>query len=101
MQPFPLRRALRGGDLGFRPGRISERPWETRLLERQAKVRALYIAQAKLLYHSPDASDRRLGAQVEAFVRGMPAPHTRRLALARKLREAARQRDPGSLERSR
>jgi hypothetical protein len=62
--------------------------WEHRLVERQAKVRALYLAQARLLSASPDPADRKLGASVDAFVRAMPAPDTQRLALARELRAA-------------
>lgn len=63
--------------------------WETKLLERQARVRSLYLAQAQLLTRSPDAADRALGAEVAAFVRSMPQPDTRRLALARELRSAS------------
>ena len=63
-------------------------PWDGRLLERQAKVRGLYLAQAQLLARSGDPADRALGAKVAAFVRSMPQPDTRRLALARELRAA-------------
>lgn len=62
--------------------------WETKLVERQARVRGLYLAQAQLLTRSPHAADRALGAEVAAFVRSMPQPDTRRLALARELRSA-------------
>lgn len=64
------------------------RPWETKLLDRQAKVRGLYLAQARLLAASADPRDRALAARVEAFVRAMPQPDSRRLALARELRAA-------------
>lgn len=64
------------------------RPWETKLLARQARVRSLYLAQARLLMTSTDPSDRALAAKVEAFVRAMPQPDSRRLALARQLRAA-------------
>ncbi|HEX6858803.1 MAG TPA: relaxase/mobilization nuclease domain-containing protein [Caulobacteraceae bacterium] len=68
------------GDQAARP------PWEERLVARQAKVRGLYLAQARLLARSGRPADRALGAEVEAFVRSMPQPDTRRLALARELR---------------
>lgn len=64
------------------------RPWETKLLDRQAKVRSLYLAQARLLAASADPRDRDLAARVEAFVQAMPQPDSRRLALARELRRA-------------
>lgn len=63
-------------------------PWEANLVRRQAHVRGLLLAQARLLQGSPDAADKALGTQVEGFVRGMPAPDTQRLALARELRAA-------------
>lgn len=83
------------GDRGETP------PWTAKLGARQASVRRLYLAQARLLSLG-DAEDKALGRAVEAFVRQMPAPDTQRLALARALREAnARSRgeerggDPG------
>jgi hypothetical protein len=84
----------------------AERPlWEGRIVRRQQSVRSLYLTQARLLQASADAGDRVLGAKVEAFVRDMPAPDTRRLALARELRAAAVARDPkrvdGDKERGR
>ena len=69
-------------------GQAAQAPWDGRLLERQARVRRLYLAQARLLIASADAEDRALGTKVEAFVRSMPQPDTRRLALARDLRKA-------------
>lgn len=62
--------------------------WEERIAARQARVRRLYLAQARLLQASPDATDRMLGSQVEAFARSLPPPDTERLALARELRAA-------------
>src|SRR3989344_3375171 len=58
---------------------------------RQKRVRALYLAQARILMTSPFASDQALGRAVEAFVQGMPAPDSQRLALARQLRAANEQ----------
>lgn len=63
-------------------------PWEGKLVERQARVRSLYLAQAELLKRSGRAADQALGAKVEAFVRAMPHPDSQRLALARELRVA-------------
>jgi type IV secretory pathway VirD2 relaxase len=86
-------------------------PWEARLLQRQRRIRALYLGQARLLQTSADEADRRLGRDVEAFVREMPAPDTQRLALARQLRAANERlwgpptpgptRDPPNLSRDR
>ena len=75
---------------------LQRRPWETKLLDRQAKVRGLYLAEARLLAASADPHDRALAARVEAFVHTMPQPDSRRLALARELRQA----NPG-LDRAR
>jgi hypothetical protein len=86
-------------------GQQGRRPWEDRLVERQAKVRSLYLAQAELLKRSGRLADQALGAQVEAFVRSMPAPDSQRLALARELRAAnasmTRQQLEDGKERSR
>lgn len=71
-------------------GDTSPRPWERKTLERQAGVRRTYLAQAELLKLSRSPADRALGEKVEAFVRSMPAPDSRRLALARELRAANR-----------
>lgn len=69
-------------------GEVKRRPWENCLIERQAKVRRLYLAQAELLIASPHEADKVLGRKVEAFVRSMPQPDTQRLALAREFRLA-------------
>ncbi|MBJ7412009.1 MAG: hypothetical protein JHD15_16820 [Phenylobacterium sp.] len=63
-------------------------PWEEQMARRQQAVRRLYLAQAKLLQASGDADDRRLAIEIEGFVRGMPAPDSERLAIARQLRDA-------------
>lgn len=69
-------------------GDTAPRPWEEAMVRRQSKVRALYLAQAKLLQRSINPDDRALGAEVEAFVQSMPAPDSLRLALAREMRAA-------------
>lgn len=71
-------------------GRSTRPPWEDRLVERQARIRSLYLGQAQILRRSPHASDRALADKVEAFVRKMPDPDSQRLALARELRAANR-----------
>jgi type IV secretory pathway VirD2 relaxase len=85
---------------GSRPARP---PWEDRLLERQARIRSLYLGQAQILRRSPHATDRTLADQVETFVRTMPNPDSQRLALARELRAANRtiQQEPPSDGRDR
>jgi type IV secretory pathway VirD2 relaxase len=86
-------------------GEAGRMPWETKLVDRQAKVRSLYLAQARLLNRSANPTDQALGARVETFVRSMPAPDSQRLALARELRaanEKARQdQDVNGKDRSR
>jgi hypothetical protein len=69
-------------------GETASTPWEAQMLERQVKVRGLYLAQAQLLQRSSDPTDRALGSKVEAFVRSMPQPDSQRLALAREMRAA-------------
>lgn len=70
------------------------RAWEQRTAAKQAQVRALYLAQVRLLQTSTLDSDRRLGQEVETFVRGLAPPDSQRLALARELRAANRAVDP-------
>lgn len=74
-------------------GDASPRPWEAQFAKRQGSIRALYLAQAKLLQVSGDPRDRDLGEKVQAFVETMPPPDSQRLALARELRAAAQARD--------
>lgn len=71
-------------------GESAATPWEAKMLARQARVRDLYLAQARLLKMSAEPDDRALGQAVEDFVRDMPAPDSQRLALARELRAANR-----------
>ena len=89
--PEVRRAALREAARAAFQGDRQPRPWETASLRRQQRVRALYLAQAGLLQASPDASDRKLGDAVVAFVRDMPRPDFERLALARQLRAANRE----------
>jgi len=85
-------------------GATARTPWEIRMLDRQAAVRGLYLAQANLLRRSADPKDQELGAKVEDFVRSMPQPDSQRLALARELRaanSALSERDKDGRDRSR
>lgn len=70
-------------------GAFEAGPWERAADARRRQTQRLYLAQAKLLQASGEPDDRRLGAELERFVRDMPAPETRRLVLARALRRAA------------
>jgi len=85
--------------------RVDAADWDRRIAERQAKVRRLYLAQAKLLQTSDRLDDRELGHAVEAFVGAMAPPDTERLALARALRSANAQaradRERAAREKSR
>lgn len=69
-------------------GPVTPSVWERRTLDRQQRVRRLYLAQAKLLQTSSDPTDRALAVEVEAFVRDLQPPDSERLALARALRAA-------------
>lgn len=82
---------------------VKPTPWEQQSLDRQARIRGLYLAQAQLLAQSPEDRDKQLAREVVAFVRGMPAPDSRRLALARDLRAASQgmERNAPSNERGR
>jgi hypothetical protein len=75
------------GRTAFGSGVIAHE-WDRRIVERQTKIRRLYLAQAKLLQTSERLDDRELGRAVEIFVRSLAPPDTERLALARALRAA-------------
>jgi type IV secretory pathway VirD2 relaxase len=79
-------------------GATAPAAWDLHLARRQASIRGLYRAQVEVLARSENVEDRRLAAALKAFVAGMPAPDTQRLALARALRDAGRapSKDPPS-----
>jgi hypothetical protein len=81
-----LRSAYREAAKAAFGGQTALTPWETRIVDRQAQVRRLYLAQAQVLRRSADPADQALGAKVESFVKSMPQPDSQRLALARELR---------------
>lgn len=90
-EPAQVRRsAYRDAAKAAFKGETAPTPWEAQMLNRQVRVRGLYLAQAQLLQRSSDPADRALGSSVEAFVRTMPQPDSQRLALARQLRTANR-----------
>lgn len=69
-------------------GRDSKlRVWEVRLAARQGRIRALYRAQARLLSQTGNFRDADLATALANFVAEMPRPDTRRLQLARELRD--------------
>lgn len=88
--PEVRRQAYRDAAQAAFGGDDAARPWERRMAARQAQVRALYLAQARLLQSSAAPDDRRLGEAVEMFVRKLAPPDSQRLALARELRAANR-----------
>ena len=96
-----LREAARGEGEGA--------PWEHQAIERQRLIRRAYVAEALALSRSDDPQDRALSRSVEAFVRSLPKPETRRMRLRDEIaavRErgdggAARSLDPGSRGRAR
>jgi len=90
-EPAKVRRsAYRDAAKAAFGGKTAPETWERQLLERQAAVRRLYVAQAGILQRSPNPADRALGAKVEVFVQSMPRPDSQRLALARALRASNR-----------
>jgi type IV secretory pathway VirD2 relaxase len=101
--PEVRRQAYREAAQAAFGGDDAARVWERRTAARQAQVRTLYLAQARLLQASGDAEDRRMGAAVEAFVRSLAPPDSQRLALARELRAANRtiSRPPDAKDRGR
>jgi hypothetical protein len=105
-EPAHVRRsAYRDAAKAAFQGEIARTPWESRMTDRQAQVRGLYLAQAQVLQRSADPADQALGAKVEALVKSMPQPDSQRLALARELRAAnhglsAERAEPGK-DRSR
>jgi hypothetical protein len=73
--------------------------WEHQAIERQRLVRRAYVAEALALVRSNDPHERELGRSVEAFVRGLSKPETRRMRLRDEI-AAARDRADGGVERS-
>lgn len=91
---------LQAARAAFR-GETAPTQWEQMFLDRQGRIRGLYLAQATLLKRSENAEDRVLGGKLETFVKSMPAPDSQRLALARELRAANLTLDKPTLETQR
>jgi hypothetical protein len=88
--PDVLRRAYQEAGRAAFGGEAAPRAWEAQLQATQIRLRRTYLRQAQLLRASCDPQDRALGERLIAFVQSMPAPDSRRLALARELRDANR-----------
>lgn len=63
----------------------AEPPWETRLRQRQAAIRRTLVVEALRLQASKADDDRRLGQDLERFIRTLPPVLTRREIFARAL----------------
>lgn len=84
--PRTLRSAyLEAAEAAFQ-GAAPLRPWEAQITKTQALLRGLLLKEARRLSRSTKDDERRLGQDLARFVDDMPAPDTRRLALARGLR---------------
>ncbi|WP_200941405.1 relaxase/mobilization nuclease domain-containing protein [Caulobacter sp. Root1455] len=92
-EPRVLREARREAESLARSGGKAQ-PWDDSMRQRQAQVRSSYRAAAKVLEASVDPRDQALGRSVEAFVKAMPAPVSRRVTLARTLVEGGKQIEP-------
>jgi Relaxase/Mobilisation nuclease domain len=69
-------------------GDSEPRAWEVQIARGQARIRGLYVAQAKLLAASGESDDQALARAIIEWVKDMPPPDSRRLMLARQLRAA-------------
>ena len=83
-EPRVLREARREAEALARGG-ASAQPWDEQMRRRQAQVRATYQAAAKVLAASGDPHDQALAKDVQAFVKSMPPPVSRKVALARQI----------------
>lgn len=71
------------------------RPWEQALLQRQRRVRGVYLAQIAVLSRSSTADDRDLAAELRRFLDRMPPIQSLRANWIERLRSA---REPGRPE---
>lgn len=83
-EPRVLREARREAEALARGG-TKPQPWDEQMRRRQAQVRATYQAAAKVLAASGDPRDQALAKDVQAFVKSMPPPVSRKVALARQI----------------
>ncbi|WP_293369561.1 hypothetical protein [Phenylobacterium sp.] len=82
-------------------GEAEPRAWEIQIARRQARIRGLYLAQAKLLIASGEPDDQVLGRAVLAWVKEMPRVESQRQALARQLLAANARLLANDLDRGR
>lgn len=83
-EPRVLREARREAEALARGG-AKPQPWDEQMRRRQSEVRATYQAAAKVLAASGDPRDQALAKDVQAFVKSMPPPVSRKVALARQM----------------
>ncbi|WP_041373519.1 relaxase/mobilization nuclease domain-containing protein [Phenylobacterium zucineum] len=95
--PMPRVRASAWRDAARAAFQVEVAPavWERRLAEKQVRIRALLLAQARLMQVAGRPEDQALGRAVETFVNSMPRPDSQRLALARELRARSEERLAG------
>jgi hypothetical protein len=102
--PTTLMAAYKDAALAAARGRGDPATWESKILERQARIRGMWRLQSKILSSSKLGEHQALGEACDRYLSLMPDPDTRRLALARELRavgkDAARKVD-GANDRSR
>jgi len=96
----PLPKTLAGALESAAQPPSSEPPWETRLRQRQAAIRRTLVVEALRLQVSKADDDRRLGQDLEQFIRSLPPVLTRREILARAL-AVDRERPQPARDRSR
>ncbi len=78
----------------------SSHAWEAAIENRQDRIKRTYLAHAAALNASDDPADRRLAADVQRFVAGLPIANTRRQALAAELRAVWHDRQQDAAERT-
>ncbi len=83
-EPRVLREARREAE-GLARGGVRAQPWDEQMRLRQAEVRSTYQAAARVLAASADPLDKALAQDVQAFVKAMPAPVSRKVAMARQI----------------
>lgn len=96
-EPRVLREARRDAEALARGGARAQ-PWDEQMRLRQAEVRLTYQAAARVLAASADPLDKALARDVQAFVKAMPAPVSRKVAMARQIAvegQRARPAEPG------
>lgn len=96
-EPRVLREARREAEALARGGARAQ-PWDEQMRLRQAEVRSTYQAAARVLAASADPVDKALARDVQAFVKAMPAPVSRKVAMARQIAvegQRARPAEPG------